>query len=236
MVFSVEYAIASFKVAVTYIPVTLELSIIPLFIGIVLGTVIAVCRQFHEPFIGKALDILIPILKGIPLVLYLFIVNFMVLKPMDLLAKSVHWVDIFRLMDKKYIGIIAISIYAVVIISETMRSALLSVEKDQYEAAYSVGLTRYQTLKRIVLPQAMPFAVPVLCNNFIGLVKGSAIVYLITVVDVMNGALTTAQINYRFLEAYIAAAIIYWIICVSIEKAAFMLERYLKRYQCGDAI
>ncbi len=88
--------------------------------------------------------------------------------------------------------IVAISIYAVVVIAETMRSALMSVDDGQYEAGYSVGLTRWQTLRRVVLPQAFPFAVPALCNNFIGLIKGSSIVYLITVVDVMNGALTSA--------------------------------------------
>jgi L-cystine transport system permease protein len=83
----------------------------------------------------------------------------------------------------------------------------------------------------VVLPQAFPFAVPVLCNNFIGLIKGSSIVYLITVVDVMNGALTSAQINYRFLEAYIAAAIIYWVMCLTVERVSVILEKHLKKYQ-----
>lgn len=231
MLLEFQYIVASFKVAVQYIPVTLALSVIPLCIGFALGTLIAIARKFSIRFIGRAADLIIPVLKGIPLVLYLFIINFLILKPFDALAAWYSWADIFRFMDKTYIGIIAMSVYAVIIISETMRSALLSVPDGQYEASYSVGLTKWQALRRVILPQALPFAVPVLCNNFIGLIKGSSIVYLITIVDVMNGALTSAQINYRFLEAYIAAALIYWAMCLTVEKLSFVLEKHFKRYQ-----
>lgn len=231
MIFEWQYVVASFKVAVQYIPVTLALSVIPLCIGIILGTLIAIARKFQIKFIGRAAEVIIPVVKGIPLVLHIFIMNFLILKPFDALAKWYSWADIFRFMDKTYIGIIAMSVYAVVVVSETMRSALLSVNDGQYEACYSVGLTKGQALRRVILPQAFPFAVPVLCNNFIGLIKGSSIVYLITVVDVMNGALTSAQINYRFLEAYIAAALIYWAMCLAVEKLSVVLERHFKRYQ-----
>ena len=231
MIFDFQYVVASFKVAVKYIPVTLALSVIPLMIGIILGTLIAIGRRFDIKVIAPAANLLIPVIKGVPLVLHIFIMNFLILKPLDILAHWYGWADAMRFMDKTYIGIAAISIYAVIIISETMRSALMSVDAGQYEACYSVGLTRCQALKRVVLPQAFPFAVPVLCNNFIGLIKGSAIVYLITVVDVMNGALTSAQINYRFLEAYIAAALIYWILCLIVEKIFFVLEQHLTMYQ-----
>lgn len=231
MIFDFQYVAASLKVAVKYIPTTLVLSVLPLLIGIIFGTLIAICRRFRIRIVAKLADILIPVIKGIPLVLHLFIMNFLILKPLDFLAKWYGWADALRFMDKTYIGIVAISIYAVVVISETMRSALMSVDDGQYEAGYSIGLTRWQTLRRVVLPQAFPFAVPVLCNNFIGLIKGSSIVYLITVVDVMNGALTSAQINYRFLEAYIAAAIIYWVMCLTVERVSVILEKHLKKYQ-----
>ena len=235
MIFDFQYVADSLRVAITYIHVTLALSVIPLIIGIFLGTLIAVCRKFNIRFAAPLANILIPIIKGVPLVLHIFIMNFLIYKPLDILAQWYGWADGLRFMDKIYIGIAAISIYAVIIISETMRSALMSVDDGQYEACYAVGLTRSQALRRVIFPQAFPFAVPILCNNFIGLIKGSSIVYLITVVDVMNGALTSAQINYRFLEAYIAAAMIYWLMCFSVERVSVVLERHLKRYQYGAA-
>jgi L-cystine transport system permease protein len=215
---------------VRYLHVTLLLSVIPLCLGIALGTPIAVCRKFRVRFFSQTANVLIPVLRGIPLVLYILILNFLILKPLDRLAEYYAWANKLRLMDATYIGIVAMSAYATVTISETMRSALNSVPDGQYEACSSVGLTRFQALRRVIMPQALAFAVPVLCNNFIGLIKGSSIVYVITVLDVLNGAMTSAQINYRFLEAYIAAALIYWILCIAVERGSWLLERRFKRH------
>jgi L-cystine transport system permease protein len=123
--------------------------------------------------------------------------------------------------------LVAISIFAIMNISETIRGALISVDKGQYEAAYSIGLTRMQALRRIILPQAFPVAVPALCNNFIGLIKGSSLAFIISVTDLMNGALITATSNYKYLEAYVASAIVYWVICITIEKVSFIFEKRL---------
>jgi L-cystine transport system permease protein len=94
-----------------------------------------------------------------------------------------------------------------------------------------VGLTSYQTLKRVVLPQMIPVAVPVLCNNLIVFIKMSALLYYISVTDILNAAQIPATINYKFLESYVAAALIYWVICVAIEKLSQLLERKLSRYR-----
>ncbi len=236
MVFDIRYVWTSLEGGIRYIPTTLALSIVPLLVGIFFGLLIALARRFQVPLIGTLTDILIPVVKGIPMVLHLFILNFLVLKPLDLLAGQYAWADRLRFMDKIYIGMAALSIYAVIAISETMRSALFSVDNGQYEACYSVGLTRGQALVRVILPQAFPVAVPVLCNNFIGLIKSSSIVYLITVMDVLNGALASAQISYRFLEAYIAAALIYWALCASVEKLSYVLEKRLKSYKNREAL
>lgn len=228
MTFEMAYIWVSLKVALRYLHVTLLLSVIPLCLGVVLGTPIAVCRKFHVRFASPAMSVLIPVLRGIPLVLYILILNFLILKPLDGLAKYYVWADKLRMIDPTYIGIVAMSAYATVTISETMRSALNSVPDGQYEACASVGLTRVQTLRRVVMPQALAFAVPVLCNNFIGLIKGSSIVYVIAILDVLNGAMTSAQINYRFLEAYIAAALIYWTLCIALERVSWRLEKRFK--------
>jgi L-cystine transport system permease protein len=230
LTFEAAYIGVSLKVAARYLHITLLLSVIPLCLGIALGTPVAVCRKFRVRFASQAANVLIPVLRGIPLVLYILILNFLILKPLDGLAKYYAWADKLRMMDPTYIGVVAMSAYATVTISETMRSALNSVSDGQYEACASVGLTRIQALRRVVMPQALAFAVPILCNNFIGLIKGSSIVYVIAVLDVLNGAMTSAQINYRFLEAYIAAALIYWTLCIAVERGSWLLEKRFKRH------
>jgi L-cystine transport system permease protein len=190
---------------------------------------VAVSRKFHTTWTSGALDVLIPILKGVPLVLYVLMLNFAILKPLDALSEYYAWADGLRRMDKIYIGIAAMSVSATVMISETMRSALASVPEGQYEACFSVGLTKWQALLRVILPQAMAFAAPVLCNNIISLIKGSSIVFVIGIMDVLNSAKTSAQVNYRFLEAYIASALVYWVICVAVGRVGWFLEKRQSR-------
>jgi len=90
-------------------------------------------------------------------------------------------------------------------------------------------------LRRIVIPQADPVAVPVLCNNLIGLVKASSIMYLITVRDILNGTLITASSNYRYLDAYIAAALVYWGLILIIELLSRILEKRMGRFRMNVA-
>ena len=204
-------------------PVTLLLTFAPLFIGFLFGVPFAVIRRFNVPFAASFLKNASNILKGIPA------------GPIDYLALSYEWAKPLQTMNKIYIGIAALSIYAVVQITETVLGALLSVGKGQYEAAYSIGLTRTKTLFRVVFPQAVPAALPVLCNNVIGLLKSTSIVYLISVNDILGAAINSAAVNFRYLEAYIAVAVVYWAMCVCVEKLFYVMEKRYK-YAAGGKI
>ena len=114
-----------------------------------------------------------------------------------------------------------------------MRTSLQSVGVGQYEAGYSVGLTTGQILRRIVLPQALPVAVPLVGSHFISLIKGSAIASLISVVEVINATVYEANGNYKFLEAYVAAGIIYWVLCMGVERLTAWLEARVGIYSRG---
>jgi len=236
MSFDISFMITALKEALKYIPITLELAAIPLIIGSIAGTLIAVIRIYDVKVLSKLVKLFVVVIRGIPLVLILYIVYFEVTKGFDNLSAKFNWTIHSKDINVIYIAIVAISISAIAKISETIRAGLISVGKGQFEAAYSVGLTRSQTLRRIIIPQALPVIVPSLCSNFIGLIKGSSIAYLVAIVDIMNGALITATANYKFLEAYIAAAIVYWALCACIEKGSFILEKYLKSYIRGECL
>ncbi len=231
MKFDIVFMFTALKEALKYTPITLILAIVPLIVGIFIGTLVAVGRLFKIKILARVLQILVVTIKGIPLVLQIIIINFAVIQPVDFLSEKLKWSFASKDIDRIYIVIIAMSIFSVVNISETIRGALISVDKGQYEAAYSVGLSKTQALRRIILPQALPVAVPSLCNNFIGLIKGSSLAFVISVTDLMNGALITATSNYRYLEAYVASAIVYWVICIVIEKSSVILEKHLKVYK-----
>ena len=134
------------------------------------------------------------------------------------------------------IAVVGLSINATVYLSEVLRTALQSVNSGQYEAAYSVGMTSGQMLKRIVMPQALPVAIPLIGNSFIGLIKGSAIASLISVVEIINATLYEASGNYKFLEAYVAAAIVYWALCICVERIVAFLETRVGIYGKGGVV
>jgi len=236
MGFDISFMIVALKEAIKYIPVTLILAVIPLIIGSIIGTIIAVIRIYNIKVLSKLVQVFVVIIRGIPLVVILYLVYFETTNEFDTIAAKFNWNIHSKDINVIYIAIIAISISAIANISETIRGGLISVGKGQFEAAYSIGLTRSQTLRRIIIPQALPVILPSLCSNFIGLIKGSSIAYLITIVDIMNGAIITATGNYKFLEAYIAAAIVYWALCVCVEKASFIFEKHLSACVKGEVL
>lgn len=224
-----SFVLVALRAIAKAVPTTLFLTIVPLFLGILIGVPCAVARRFRIRFLAAALKGAAGVLKGIPAVLLVLITNYLVLKPIDFLAMTHEWAKPLQTMDKIWIGLIAISVYAVVQITETALSALLAVDGGQYEAAYSIGLTKRQTLFRIVFPQALPVALPMLGNNVIGLLKTTSIVYLISVTDILAAALNSANINFRYLEAYIAVAIVYWGLCLVVERLFLVIEYRFRR-------
>ena len=213
-----EFIGVAAKAGIACIPTTLLLALVPFIVGTIAGTVIAMVRIFRVKFLAQLFKTVIDTLKAIPLILVLYILFFIM-------------TDIVKNINMIFVAITALSIFGTVIISETVRGAFMSIDNSQYEAGYSIGLTTVQTLKRIIIPQATPVAVPVLCNNLIGLVKASSIMYLIAVKDILNGSLITASSNYRYLDAYIAAAIVYWVLILTIEQFSRILEKRMGRFR-----
>jgi ABC-type amino acid transport system permease subunit len=113
--------------------------------------------------------------------------------------------------------------------TETVRGAIEAVDSGQYEAAYSIGMNSRQTLSRIVLPQAFLVALPNLGNTIIALLKDTSLAYVITVNEIMRSARLAASGKYRYFEAFLSAAIIYWIICIIMEITVNLFEKRLLR-------
>jgi L-cystine transport system permease protein len=116
-----------------------------------------------------------------------------------------------------------------IILSETVRGAFISIPKGQYEAAYSCGLSTLQALKKIIIPQMIPIALPNHTNNTRGAIKHSSIVLVLGIVDVLNGSTIPCADTYSYVEGYVAAAIIYWAINAVVEFTLVSLEKYLAK-------
>jgi L-cystine transport system permease protein len=234
--FDLSFLAYEIGIGIRYIPVVLLLSIVPLIVGLLLGTWVAIIRLFKVHPLDKIFTVLVVFLRGVPLVLQLTILYLTINLSFDSFAQMFGLTLTSKDISYTLIAVIGLSINATVYLSEVMRTALQSVNSGQYEAAYSVGMTSGQMLRRIVIPQALPVAIPLIGSNFIGLIKGSAIASLISVVEIINATLYEASGNYKFLEAYVAAAIIYWALCILVERIVAFLETRVGVYGKGGVV
>lgn len=115
-------------------------------------------------------------------------------------------------------------------VSESLRGAILAVDKGQIEAAKSIGLSNFLMMKNIVIPQAIPVAVPSLVNTLIDTIKGSSLAFSIGVVDITAMAQIQAGLTYQYFEAYMALVLLYWIVILLLE---FFQKKYEKKLKKG---
>jgi L-cystine transport system permease protein len=229
MSFSFSFLLTALAAGAQKIPVTLLLSAAPMLSGCVLGLCIALVRFFRVPALAFLFRWVVTIIKGIPVVLILLVFYVWAAFFYEPVMRFFGIQAAFKNLNKVFIAIAALSVYAVAGLSEAFRGGLASVKKGQFDAAYASGLTVRQTLWRVALPQMLPASLPMIGNIFIALTKAAALASMVSVIDVMNAAVISANGNYRFLEAYIAAALIYWAICVGIEKLFSALEKHFAR-------
>lgn len=231
MNFNYSYFLESLQSGIHYLPNTFKLTFIPILIGLVFGTIIAVIRLYKIPVLGKVLAVFVTVYQGIPIVVALMIYNLIYMTKLQDIFDFFHLNINIANLNNIWIGIMALSISATCWMEESIKGAFLAIEKGQFEAGYSVGLTKIQTLKRIIIPQVVPVAIPMLTNNIVGTIKGSSIVMAIGITEVLAGSVIPASKTYAFLEGYVAAAIIYWGFTAVVEKIAKIIEKRSDKYR-----
>ena len=109
--------------------------------------------------------------------------------------------------------------------SESIRGALLSVDEGQKEAAYSLGMTNFQLITRIIIPQAVRVALPPLFNDVINLIKMTSLAFMLGVPDIMGAAKIEGAKTFRYFEIYAAVMLIYWVIIFLLGLVHKVLEK-----------
>lgn len=217
----------------TALPVTLEITVVSVLSGFIIGTIVAMIRYYEIPFFRTIARLYVVIIRGTPMITHLLIIYFGFSELIDGFAPRFGWnftSSVIPLIDFAYLSF---SITAGAYLSEIIRSGLLAVNKGQLEAAYSIGMTTIQALRRIVFPQAMAAALPNFSNFFIGMLHGTTLVFAVSVVDINAKAQIVASTNWKFFESYIAAAIIYWSLTILIERLTGLLENRINRFNRG---
>ena len=161
--------------------ITLELAFISIILSMILGTLLGVIRFSKIPLISTIVGVFVDITRSIPLILYIIFIYFSISPYLYEHADFLRYVGIDCL--EMFSAIIAIVIFTSAYIAEIIRSGLESVAKEQILAAKSLALSNYQTIKYIVLPQAIARMKPALCAQFITLVKDTSLASAIGLIE-----------------------------------------------------
>lgn len=208
---------------------TIPLAVISFALGLVLALITALIRisQTKGPFlIIKAIfRFYVWLFRSTPLIVQLFIVYF----GLPYLTIKGVFPDGIKL-EPFTAGIIVFTLNTGAYASETIRAAIESIPKGQWEAAQAIGMTRFQTLFRIIIPQAARVSLPPLSNSFIGLVKDTSLASTITIVEMFEVSQQIAAENYQPLVMYCTVAALYAILCTILSFVQSWLEKVTTRY------
>ena len=218
------------------IRITLLVTVLALVLGLILGVLVAVVRSAHDQQPENRRGILLRILNGI-CKLYLTVVRGTPMMVQLLIMWFVIWPILFpgsaRATDGNLIrcAVLAFGINSGAYVAEIVRAGILAVDKGQMEAGRSLGLSRTQTMVSIIIPQAVKNVLPPIGNEFIVLLKETAIVGYVSLTDLTRVANQIASRTYEPFMPLIGAAVIYFVV---IKILTILLERFERRLRKSD--
>ncbi len=229
--FSLSYFIEAIPKIASALPQTLLVVFFALLAGIVLGFLFAAMRIKGGAVLSRVAAAYISFMRGAPLIVIMFLVYFGVPQAMEGLGLNASDYPRFPLVIAGFA--LNVSGY----LAENMRSAFLAVDYSQFEAADSIGMTRFQACIHIIFPQAFTIALPNLGNTLIMLIKDTSLAFSLGVTDLMGKTVLINARNYsaRQAELYIAVGLIYWFICLVCEKLIAVMEKRGDRSRRKDA-
>jgi general L-amino acid transport system permease protein len=200
------------------LPLTLILATLGTVFAFPLAILLALGRRSRLPAVRGICVGYIELVRGVPLITVLFMASVML--PLFLPTGMT--------IDKLLRAQLAVILFAAAYLAEIVRGGLQAIPRGQYEAADSLGLGYWRRTRLIVLPQALAMVIPPLVNSFIGGFKNTSLVIIIGLFDLLgaaNAALTDANWQGFYIEAYVFTAAIYWTFCFFMSRYSQMLER-----------
>jgi cystine transport system permease protein len=184
--------------------------------GLLLGFPSAVMRISPWALLRLPAALYVSVMRGTPLLVQIFVIYY------GLPSVGIEFTPVTA-------GVLALSLNAGAYLSESLRGAIASIGQGQWRAAFSLGLGYGQTLRHVVLPQALRVAVPSMSNTLISLIKDTSLVSVITMTELMLATKEVIATTFQPLPLYLAAAAIYWCLSLAFEQLQRRFELRLNR-------
>lgn len=223
--FDSSYIFESIPKLIPYLGVTFLVTVLSILFGTILGFILAIWKLGERNILRKIANGYTTALRCTPSIVLLFLVYYGI----PALTK-LFGIDMDNVHKIIFI-VITFTLQFGATISEVIRTSYESVDRGQFEAAVSVGLTNIQAYIKIIIPQAVVVAIPNIGNAILALIKEGALAYTIGLIDVMGKAnlIISNNFNAHALEIFIGLSIIYWVISIAIEQLFNLIERRLNK-------
>jgi putative amino-acid transport system permease protein len=209
-------------VLLRYLPLTLQMATIAMLFALVLACLLAVIRVSKVPFLNGLSLLFISFFRGTPLLVQLFLFYYGL---PQLFSSLIAITGVAA-------AVLGLTLHFSAYMAESIRAAIVGIDRSQTEAALSIGMTQSQLMRRIILPQATRVATPTLMNYFIDMIKATSLAFTLGVTELMGATQKEASGSFLYLEAFLLVAVIYWVIVEMLSWGQRRLESYLnKAYQ-----
>ena len=225
----IDYIVKTFLETLKGVPITLIIMIVAMVLSFLPALFLALGQIYKVRGIRSFSLVYLAFIRATPPILLILFFYSLFPSLLNQFFKSIGSdFDIFKL-DPLYYAFIIYSLMTVGSLSEILRSAILTVDKGQLEAAHAIGTTT-QAYLRIVFPQALRSALPNLANLVINIVKGTSLVFVMTIKDITAIARVEASYGYQYFESYFVIFLQYILICGLIQLGFSLLEKgYVKK-------
>ncbi len=214
-----DYMLGLVPVLLGYVPLTLFMAGAAMVAALILASLMAVERVVRVPGLDWLVILFISFFRGTPLLVQLFLFYYGLPQVVSFLTQ----------INGVTAAIMGLTLHFSAYMAESIRAAIAGVDRSQWEAAQSVGMTQLQMMRRIILPQATRIAAPTLVNYFIDMIKGTSLAFTLGVTEMMGAAQKEAAGSFLYFEAFLVVAVLYWILVEALNQGQKRLETFLNK-------
>ncbi|MPN00436.1 putative amino-acid permease protein YxeN [bioreactor metagenome] len=223
--FEFDYFIETFPIIMKGFWITVSLAALALVVSVLIGFFLAAVRYYKTPVLKQFSSLYTSFFRSTPFICQLFVFYYGV-------SQISEYV---RNMSSYTATAVVLSLSFAAYMGENIRGAIMSVDKGQFEAGISIGLTPWQVIKRIIIPQAARVALPGMGNSFANLLKSTSLCFIVGVKDMMAYAKNQVNITYRYLEGYVALLLVYLALLALCSYAQSKLENHMNKPYVQEA-
>lgn len=201
------------------VPITIEVTLLSFVLALGIGIIVGTIRVANLRYLSNAARVYVDVVRGVPLLVLIFFIYFGLGGILNL--------------GRMTAGVVSLGICYGAYIAEIFRAGILAIPKGQFDAAFALGMTRRQTFRHVIIPQALRMVIPPIANEFIACLKDSSLVSVIAMREITRAGREYFSRTFADFQVWLVVAILYLILTITLSKLVSMMERRFKMHGYG---